>query len=1217
MGEGTSAIKLSRWRKFVCHTSRWTCRARGAWIPNSRLSLPVIPTATAEKNTNEPIPGYKLVKRIGAGGYGEVWTAEAPGELVKAIKFVYGLLDEDRAARELKALNRIKGVRHPFLLSLERIEVVEGQLLIVTELADCSLKDTFETYRKKDLPGITRDELLQFMRDAADALDYMSDQHSLQHLDVKPENLLLVGGRIKVADFGLVKDIHDATASMMGGLTPIYAPPEVFEGRPSRKSDQYSLAIVYQEMLTGVLPFPGRTAAQLAAQHLNAKPRLTSLPDNDQPVIGKALSKKPAERYNTCRELVDALAEAGKRAPGAASPAPPPEGSMTDVAAMPTATRSQAEMLANLDAATRAVQQLTSAGGAFIQPSQTSAGMSRPVRFTHTRATRTAVKIGEAAPVPSRTPELDALQNAPPLVDVPPPDVEPNAPPLRPTLFIGIGSCGSKVLRRLRRRLDDRLPHELQMLAPMLLLDTDARDLHSASSGDDLGHLRPEETLAMPLRRSQDYKDDSRQILAWLSRRWLFNIPRSLQTEGLRPLGRLALVDHSQELTARLKAAIEKLHGDSSQLQLFPRVVIVASPAGGTGGGMVTDVAFLARQLIETLPEGSNMEVMAMLVHGTSRNPQQQELAAANTVATLTELAQFHRPGAFFPGDPACGLKPREAGSGALDAAYMIHAGDDLAPQQMEAADDRVAEFLMLDTVTPAGNMLEACRLEIGETPGLRLRSFGIHQFGFAHDKMLDNSVSRICRAVVQRMMGPPPVPEHKKHSLLHSTDAPTSDHPPADPLGDLDQRAATLVRTMGLDVEPLLQVVQQFASADLGGDAEAFFKKLMITGPQGQPLVEKWVASACELFGMQHTDTSIEAQPGELAQALDVRVGPWIGQVGTGLREWIEAIVEDPQCRVLGAKRAAKWFQGYLKRLVDKLAEYRGRFARETDVAVQGLLKNEVVKGKAKSRTPQDLADVYLHYCRLRLFELSAQKAGQIAHALQSHAVRAHDAMVDLQRDLDLLGKQFPVREEGDTPPPAASAEVSAVRSSVAGQLKASEELLAKQLDEHLTQSVFTAQGGLKAVVSAGGEARENLIATIRSGARQAALATVQSIDLASLLLKTQDGESPLAKCVSEARPWLERCGGRRRLIFVIPQNLVGQYSPATLSGQLASGLFTQLPGVAPGTGCDLVLLFELGDVSLPHVAANIVDFRRDLAEASSRLQTRSDITWTPVFAF
>src|SRR4029453_13499918 len=265
------------------------------------------------------------------------------------------------------------------------------------------------------------------------------------------------------------------------------------------------------------------------------------------------------------------------------------------------------------------------------------------------------------------------------------------------------------------------------MLAPMLLLDTDARDLTSAAHGDGMGHLRPEETLAMPLRRSQDYKDDSRQILEWLSRRWLFNIPRSLQTEGLRPLGRLALGDHPEPATARLKKAIEKLNQDANHVQLFPRVVIVASPCGGTGGGMLNDVAILARQLIEELPEGANIEVMAVLVHGTNRNPQQQELAGANTVATLTELAQFHRPGAVFPGDRACGLKPREADCGALDAVYLIHAGEELSQQQMDAASDRVAEFLMLDTVTATGNLLEACRLETSETPGLKLRSFGLY----------------------------------------------------------------------------------------------------------------------------------------------------------------------------------------------------------------------------------------------------------------------------------------------------------------------------------------------------------------------------------------------------------------------------------------------------------------------------------------------------------
>jgi eukaryotic-like serine/threonine-protein kinase len=1175
----------------------------------------VTPTSNATKTTNEPIPGYKLVKRIGAGGYGEVWTAEAPGELVKAIKFVYGLLDEDRAMRELKALNRIKGVRHPFLLSLERIEVVDGQLLIVTELADGSLKDRFEEHRKANLPGFPRDELLSHLRDAADALDYMNEQHSLQHLDVKPENLLLVGGRIKVADFGLVKDLHDAAASMMGGLTPIYAPPEVFEGRPTRKSDQYSLAIVFQEMLTGVLPFPGRTAAQLAAQHLNAKPRLTALPENDQLVIARALAKKPADRFSSCRELTDALVEAGRRGPGAPAAAAPTGGDT--VASLASAPRLPSQMLANMDAATRAVQQLTSAAG-MSQPAQTSAGVSRPMRFTHSRATRTG-RVGETAPPPDRTPELDALQNTPPLQDVPPPEIDPHAPPLRPTLFVGLGGCGTKILRRLRRRLDDRLPPELQMLAPMLLFDTDAREIAGAAYGDELGQLKPEETLAMPLRRSQDYREDSRKILEWLSRRWLFNIPRSLQTEGLRPLGRLALVDHSDVATARLKSAIEKLHADATKVQLFPRVVIVASPAGGTGGGMVTDVAFLARQLIETLSEGTQMEVLAVLVHGTNRNPQQQELAAANTVATLTELAQFHRPGTVFPGDPACGLKAREAGSGALDVAYLIHAGEDLSPEQMDAANDRVAEFLMLDSVTPAGNLLEACRLEESEAPGLKLHSFGLYQFGFAHDRLLDDSVNSVCRAVVQRLGGPAPTQEQKRPSLLSSAAIPLESQPPlADPLGELDQRAAALARTMGLDAEPLMQVVQQFAAADMSGDPEAFFRKLMVTGPRGEPLVEKWVASSNDLFGLPHSDTSIQAQPGELALALDERIGPWISQVGTGLREWIEAIVEDPNCRVAGAKRAAKWFQEYLKKLVDKLAEARARFSRETVAAAKALAGTENVKGKPARRTPQELTSSFLLYCRLRLFELSAQRAGQIAHSLQSHAVGAHDVMIDLKRDLDHLAAQFPVSENASAAPAkSAAGEMATVRSSVASELKGAEESLARQLDEQLSQAFFAAQGGLRSVVAAGGETREKLLTALRTGARQAALAKVQSLDLATLLLVNQDGESPLAKCLAEAQPWLERCGGRRRLIFVVPQQLVGQYSSANLAAHLGPTVFKQLPGLSPGTSSDLALLFELSDISLPHAAAHLIDFRRDLAEAACRLQTRCDINWTPVFAF
>jgi serine/threonine protein kinase len=141
----------------------------------------------------EPIPGYRLLERLGQGGFGEVWKCQAPGGLLKAIKFVHspdpGAAGVRPVEKELRALNHLRTIRHPFLLSLEGVECLEDELLIVTELAEGNLIDRLQACRREGRAGIPREEVLEYLREAAEVLDLLSQEHGLQHLDVKPHNL--------------------------------------------------------------------------------------------------------------------------------------------------------------------------------------------------------------------------------------------------------------------------------------------------------------------------------------------------------------------------------------------------------------------------------------------------------------------------------------------------------------------------------------------------------------------------------------------------------------------------------------------------------------------------------------------------------------------------------------------------------------------------------------------------------------------------------------------------------------------------------------------------------------------------------------------------------------------------------------------------------------------------------------------------------------------
>ena len=631
----------------------------------------------------QPIDGYVLEEVIGRGGFGEVWRADAPGGIKKAVKFVFGDHDEHRAERELKSLERIKGVQHPFLLALERFEIVDGQLVIVTELADGSLEDVFKQHRDRGSCGIPRNALLTYLHDAADALDYLHEMYQLQHLDIKPGNLLIVGGHVKVADFGLLKDLRDVDCSMIGGLTPIYAPPEVFDGRPSMNSDQYSLAVMYQELLTGVRPFSGRTIAQLATQHVHNAPNLDPLPPSDQPAIARALEKNPDRRYATCREFVNDLRDPQKRPSSDVSP--------------PTTTGVNS---LSLGMTPKAVDNLPQIEGG-------SAGQS---------------------------------------------DSTANQTTGTPVLVVALGGEGAKCVARLREQLTQAADTPLQLHA--VTIDTDTISLRKLRTAEPTKGTPLNKTLHTPLRSAQEYRSRGTDHLRSVSRRWIYNVPRSGQTEGMRPLGRMALVDHGKELADVMREAVGEVSKNSNGVP--PQVFVVGSTSGGTSSGMYVDVVHVLRSHLDDAGLEST-RVISLLLAPAMRSDPRRPLVLHDTRAALNEISHFLRPGNSYPGDPGAGWASVPAARTPLRDTYVISAATEPG---MPTPSQTACEYIWLHG-TGASELLNSARRGRDDNESMSIetsvvRSVGIVQLSGAQTRQQRLMASTGARTLLLQWLGNP-----------------------------------------------------------------------------------------------------------------------------------------------------------------------------------------------------------------------------------------------------------------------------------------------------------------------------------------------------------------------------------------------------------------------------------------------------------------------------
>ena len=273
-------------------------------------------------DNTEIVSYYRIQKKLGEGGMGEVYLAEDTrlGRQV-ALKFLPASYqyDSERRGRFLKEARAASALRSPNIAAIYDIGEHDGAMFIAMEYVEGEVLS-----QRIDRRTLATRDVVDIAIQVADALD---EAHALGiiHRDVKSSNLIVTErGLVKMLDFGLAKmiqptssiDSADPTVAV-GGQTAVgvvlgtisYMSPEQALGRDlDQRSDIFSLGVVIYEMLTGRLPFEGASATEIVDCIIHKEPIAIAQYNYDVPpelerIVRKCMEKDRDRRYNSCREL--------------------------------------------------------------------------------------------------------------------------------------------------------------------------------------------------------------------------------------------------------------------------------------------------------------------------------------------------------------------------------------------------------------------------------------------------------------------------------------------------------------------------------------------------------------------------------------------------------------------------------------------------------------------------------------------------------------------------------------------------------------------------------------------------------------------------------------------------------------------------------------------------------------------------------------------------
>ena len=344
----------------------------------------------------QQLGNYRLVRLLGRGGFAEVYL----GQHVQidtqqaAIKVLYLTgVDPHKFRQEAQT---IASLQHPNIIRLFDFSDQQDMPYLVMDYApNGSLGTCHAAGEKVPLPTVVR-----YVTQIASALQYAHGMHII-HRDIKPDNVLLGShGELLLSDFGIavLSKTGRATVNVPGGTagTPYYMAPEMFRGKPDKASDQYALAVMVYQWLSGTLPFSEGDFIQLGYQHAHEpvpplRNRAPLVSAEVEAVVIKALAKDLSQRFATVQAFASALEQASQTKPSApvstqptpvpSEPTPPPVS--TALASQVTPVQTPSEMN------TPAVQSLA--------PTVLARAATLPDTQTRPQLTRRRVLIGLVA----------------------------------------------------------------------------------------------------------------------------------------------------------------------------------------------------------------------------------------------------------------------------------------------------------------------------------------------------------------------------------------------------------------------------------------------------------------------------------------------------------------------------------------------------------------------------------------------------------------------------------------------------------------------------------------------------------------------------------------------------------------------------------------------------------------------------------------------------